>query len=240
MDTSKNWVLALLMLTVFACKNPTDDIKIVVDTNIIKYTAMVNVTDGQTGNQVGNATIAISGAAAPQIYELSGKKNFQLTAGMVTIGLHPNLVPSPPVSITVEITAPGYNKDTREVVFTMSQAQQVVNIMLTKTGTVTPPVVTPPPPTYNSVALNFTGRCPNRPDVEIRPSVYVYFRKSGSTVAFQYLGYMDKGNIETKLLAQNETYEFQIVFGGETYRIIQKVEQTSYRLTVDMPAACNF
>jgi len=235
--------MALIMCMLSACKKPTENIKIVIDTDVIKYTAMINVTDGQNGNPApANSTITISGNAASNIYELSGKKNIQLSAGMVTIGLHPSVVPAAdqPISIIAEINAPGYNKESRQITFTAEKKQQVVNIQLTRTGSTAPPVVTPPPPVYNQVSLTFTGRCPNRKDVEIRPSVYVYFRAAGSNAAFQYLGYMDKGNISTNLLAQNASYDFQIVFGGETYRVNQKIDQTAYNLTIDMPAACNF
>lgn len=242
MSTVKIIGFTLVMLALSACKKPTENIKLIIDTDIIKNTAMINVTDAQTGNPApNNATIAISGEQAGDIYELSGKKNITLNAGMVTIGLHPNVIPTAdkPITINVEISAPGYNKAIKQVTFTASQKQQVVNIGITKTGTTTPPIVIPPPPIYNNTSLTFVGRCPNRTDLEIRPSVYVYFKKTGSTGAFQYLGYMEKGNITTNLLALNETYDFQIVFGGETYKTSQKIEQTSYNLTIDMPAACN-
>jgi hypothetical protein len=235
--------MALIMCILSACKKPTEDIKIVIDTDVIKYTAMINVTDGQDGNPApANSTITISGNAASNIYELSGKKNIQLSAGMVTIGLHPSITPAAdqPISVIAEINAPGYNKESRQITFSAEKKQQVVNIQLTRTGSTAPPVVTPPLPVYNNVSLTFTGRCANRIDVEIRPSVYVYFRNAGSNAAFQYLGYMDKGNISTNLLAQNASYDFQIVFGGETYKVNQKIEQTAYNLTIDMPAACNF
>jgi hypothetical protein len=235
--------MVLIMCILSACKKPTENIKIVIDTDVIKYTAMINVTDGQDGNPApANSTITISGNDASNIYELSGKKNIQLSAGMVTIGLHPSIAPAAdqPISIIAEINAPGYNKESRQITFSAEKKQQVVNIQLTRTGSTAPPVVTPPPPVYNNVSLTFTGRCPNRTDVEIRPSVYVYFRATGSNAAFQYLGYMDKGNISTNLLAQNASYDFQIVFGGETYKVSQKIDQTAYNLTIDMPAACNF
>lgn len=235
--------MVLIMCIFSACKKPTENIKIVIDTDVIKYTAMINVTDGQDGNPApANSTITISGNAASNIYELSGKKNIQLSAGMVTIGLHPSIAPTAdqPISVIAEINAPGYNKESRQITFSAEKKQQVVNIQLTRTGSTAPPVVTPPLPVYNNVSLTFTGRCPNRTDVEIRPSVYVYFRAAGSNAAFQYLGYMDKGNISTNLLAQNASYDFQIVFGGETYKVNQKIDQTAYNLTIDMPAACNF
>ncbi|WP_293308113.1 hypothetical protein [Pedobacter sp. UBA5917] len=243
METLRKIQLLLVMLTIAACKKPTENIKIVIDTDVIKYTALINVTDGQNGSAApAGTTIAITGAAANDIYELSGKKDIKLSSGIVTIGLKPTVAPAvnEPITINAEINAPGYNKETRQVTFRTETKQQVVNIQLTRTGSTAPPIVTPPPPVFNNVSLTFTGRCPNRTDIEVRPSVYVYFKKSGSNAAFQYLGYMDKGNISTNLLQQGETYDFQIVYGAETYKVSQRIDQTSYNLTLDMPAACNF
>lgn len=242
MSKTKIIILAFMAFALSACKKPTENIKIIVDTDIIKNTAMINVTDAQTGNAVpSNVNIAILGADAANVYELSGKKDIKLTDGMVTIGLHPSTVPTTdkPITVTVEITGTSYNKETKQIVFTAAQKQQVVNIPITKTGTTAPPIVLPPLPVYNNTSLNFVGRCPNRTDLEVRPSVYVYFKKTGQTDPFRLLGFIDKGNITTNLLALNETYEFQIVFGGSTYKTSQKIEQASYNLTIDMPEACN-
>ena len=239
----KSPLFMLVLLGLTACTKPTENIKIVLDTDIIKYTAMVNVTDGQTGNPApSDAIITITGSNAADIYELSGKKEIRLAQGMVTIGLRPSLVPTAdqPITITVEINAQGYIKTSKQVTFTATQKQQVIDLPLTKIGSTTPPVVQPPLPIFNTVALVFIGTCPNRSDLQIRPSVYVYFRKTGSNAAFQYLGYMDKGSLSTNLLALNETYDFQISYGGENYRVSQKVEQSSYNLTISMPNACQF
>ncbi|WP_316765514.1 hypothetical protein [Pedobacter frigiditerrae] len=243
MSTAKMIGFTLVILTLSACKKPTENIKIILDTDVIKNTAMINVTDAQTGNSApSNATITITGDQADDIYELSGEKDIKLNNGMVTIGLRPGVAPTidKPISITVKINASGYNEQTKQITFTTAQKQQVVNIAITKTGTTAPPIVIPPPPVYNNTTLTFVGKCPNRTDLEIRPSVYVYFKKTGAAGAFQYLGYMEKGKITTNLLALNETYDFQIVYGGATYKTSQKIEQTSYNLTIDMPEACKF
>ncbi|MCY1531029.1 hypothetical protein D9M68_662400 [compost metagenome] len=242
MNNSKIKIFALLIFTAFSCKKPTENIKLVVDTDIIKYTAMINVRDAHSGEAATTATIAFSGEAAPSIYELSGKKDVRLVAGMVTIGLNPNVEPTAgkPLTVTVEINAPGYNKQTTQVTFTAAQKQQVVDINITKVGSSTPPVIPAPQPIYNEVTMNFTGICPDRTDFQVRPSLYIYFRKLGSGTPFQYLGYLDKGKITTKLLQLNETYEFQIVYGGNAYKVSQKIEAANYDLTIQMPGACNF
>jgi hypothetical protein len=241
--TKKMAATALVMLLTLACKKPTENIKLVVDTDILKYTALIYVTDGSNGGPApADATITLIGGAADDIYELSGKKDIKLSAGIVTIGLDPNIVPiaGNPLRVNVQISAAGYQTEVKEVVFAAEQRQQTISIALRKAGSTAPPVVLPPPPVYdNTVSLTFTGRCPNRGDLEVRPSVYVFFRETGSGTAFQYLGYMNKGNINSKLILLGKTYDFQIVFGGEAYQVSQKIEQLSYDLSLDMGAACN-
>jgi len=237
------WGIGIWLLGLVACSKPTENIKLVVDTDIIKYTALVQVTDAQTGNTApANASIAVVGANAAHIYEISGKKEIKLVQGMVTIGLHPDIVPTAqnPITATVEIAAPGYTTQRKNITFTATARQQTVPIGIARVGNTAPPIVVPPPPVYQEVSLNFTGRCPNRPDVEIRPSVYVSFRKVGTSESFKYLGYMDKGNITTNLLEMGASYEFQIIYGGNSYTVSQQIDQASYNLTVDMAAACNF
>jgi hypothetical protein len=237
-------LLVMLVLLLSACKKPTENIALVVDTDILKYTALVYVTDGSNGGLApSDAIISVTGDAAQHIYELSGKKALTLSAGLVTIGLDPNVIPAEgvPIRVTVEISAAGYKKEVRELTFEAGKKQQMLQIPLSKAGSTTPPVVLPPPAVYdNTVSLNFTGTCRDRKDLVIRPSVYVFFRENGSVNGFQYLGYMEKGNISTNLLLLGKTYDFQIVFGGEAYVVTQQIEQLSYHLSLDMPAACDF
>lgn len=235
-------LFTLLLLSVLSCKKPTENINLVVDTDILKYTAFIRVTDAANGAIPANAKITMSGATADNIYELSGKKNFNLVQGVVTIGLGPALSPTAanPVSCTATITATGYTTATKTITFTADKNQQVVSIQLVKIGSTTPPVVLPDPPVYPTpVALTFTGKCANRSDFEIRPSVYIMYHETGSNLPYQYLGYMDKGMITTTALGQGKTYDFQTTFNGESHSVTQKIDQASYSLTLDMGNACN-
>jgi|GEM_PF-3253147 len=236
-----SWII-ILLLSVFACKKPTENIKLIVDTDILKYTAFIRVTDAATGNVPANAQITISGNAANNVYELSGKKNFNLVQGVVTIGLGPALTPTlaNPVNCTVTITANGYVTTTKTITFTTDKSQQVINIQIAKTGSTTPPIIIPEPIVYPTpVALTFIGTCTNRRDFEIRPSVYILFRETGSGLPYQYLGYMDKGEITTTALGQGKTYDFQTTFNGEDHAVTQKIVNASYSLTLNMGNACN-
>lgn len=241
MPNIKKALLALLLLAI-ACKKPTENIKIVVDTNVIKYTALIHVTDkSNPATSPKNATITIAGPDADNIYELSGKKQFKLAGGIITIGPGPAAVPTAnnPRSCIVQIKAPGYVTVSQPVTFTVDEKQQVVDIVLARSGTNTNSPPPPAPPVYDPVSLNFTGTCSTRSDLEIRPSMYVFYRETGSGNGFQYLGYMDKGNMTVTALAKGKTYDFQLTYGGQSYVVSQQINESSYSLKVDMGTACN-
>jgi hypothetical protein len=233
---------AIMLLSVFSCKKPTENIKVIVDTDVLKYTAFIRVIDAATGLAPVNAKIEIGGAAAGNIYEISGKKTINLVQGITTIGVGPaaNPTTASPVVCTANITAPGYTAVAKTITFTADKNQQVVNISISKTGSTAPPAVIPDLPVYTTpVQLNFTGVCSNRNDFAIRPSVYILFRETGSKNIYQYLGYLDKGIISTSSLGLNKTYDFQITFNNESHSVTQKIEQATYLLTIDMGNACN-
>lgn len=252
----KKGLLALLMILPLACKKPTDNIKIVVDTNIIKYTALIDVMDASSGGVPPGATISIGGSAASNIYEVSGKKIFTVVNGSITLGLGPSVAPTAgnPISFTVTTNASGYNPITQTITFTAGQMQQVVLVHLSRTAASTATTTsadgpttstgttgsgTTAPVTNPAVSLNFTGTCANNSNIIIKPSLYVFYRVSGSGKAYQYLGYMNSGQITTTALAQGTSYDFQINYGGQNYTANQLIQQTNYSLTIDMGSACN-
>ncbi|HEY9197532.1 MAG TPA: hypothetical protein VIM77_14755 [Mucilaginibacter sp.] len=236
-------IILMLVIAVTACKSPTTDIKIIVDANVIKYSALIQVTDAANGTTVpANATITVSGADADNIYEISGKKKFVLSNGVISIGPGPANEPtqSKTVSCVVQVKAPGYNTANQNITFTVDKKQQVVQVFLVKTGTVVTTLPTQPPlPVFETVSLSFTGTCKSRSDIQIRPSIYVFFRLHGSSDAYRYLGYMDKGNITVTALEKGKTYDFQYTFDGKSYTATQLIDQTSYDINVDMGTACN-
>jgi hypothetical protein len=233
----------ILIMAIAACKKPTENLKIVVDTNIIKYTALIQVTDAVNGSTTpANATLTIGGTNAADIYEISGKKQFKLINGIITIGPGPAAMPTTdkPASCTIQVTAPGYNAAAQTITFTADKKQQVINVYLVKTGsTATGTPTIKPLPVYDAVSLTFTGTCANKQDLEIRPSMYVFYRENASGDDYRYLGYMDKGDITTTALAKGKTYDFQLTYGGKNYTTTQQINQSGYNLKVDMGTACN-
>jgi len=241
----KKGVLALMLVAMFGfgCTKPTNNIKVVVDANVIKYSAMINVTDADDSNTVpAGLTLTVGGEVAGQIYEISGKKNFAFADGIISIGPSPTLVPttSSPVKFTVTIAAPGYTSITQDVQINAGEIQQVVSVTLAKTGSANTggaTVSSTPPNTSatgtTAVTLNFTGTCQNKSDFEFKPSNYIFYRQSGTSEAYQYLGYMNAGVI-TASLVLGETYDFKFVYNGQSYIVTQKVDETNYSESVDM------
>lgn len=243
----KTMVMALLLLSVAACKNPAEDVKVVVDMNIMKYSALLHIGD-TNGATPQNISVAIGGASANDIYEISGKKVFTVKDGVITLGLSPSVTPgtTADVSYTVVISAPGYKVLTQPMSFKNGVLQQIIPVTLQKLSDENPPVVsapvvTPAPtPTSTKVTLDFTGFCANRTNLQIRPSLYVFYRLKGSGAAYVYLGYMTNGHLETNALTVGKNYDFQITYSGENYNVSGTVDKTSYQETFTMGSSvCN-
>ena len=241
----KKSAFALVLMAMFGlgCTKPTNNIKVVVDANVIKYSAMINVTDAANSNTVtAGLILTVSGQDAEQIYEISGKKNFTFADGIISIGPSPTLVPttSNPVKFTVTIAAPGYTSITQDVQINAGEVQQVISVSLAKTSSETTggaTITSTPPNTTtaetSAVTLNFTGTCQNKSDFEFKPSNYIFYRESGTSAAYQYLGYMNQ-RVITVSLVLGETYDFKFVYNGQSYVVTQKVDDTNYSESVDM------
>lgn len=91
------------------CANPFKDIDIRIDTNIFKYTAVVEVFSN-TGEPISNATVTLRGKDADKIYNAEGKKEFKVSGGMLLLALDPKVAPQAgnPVTFSVDITANDY------------------------------------------------------------------------------------------------------------------------------------
>jgi len=234
---------ALALLALSACKSPTTDLKIVVDMNIMKYSALVHITD-LNGVVVPGATMTITGTAAASVYEISGKKDFTVKDGIITLGLDPAFnIAGGNATFNVAVTAPNYKPTTLPVTFTNGSFQQIVNLSMAPTassstgGTFTPPV---PVKTATHFIFDFNGYCANKTNLNVRPSLYLFFRETGSGLPFVLLGYMDQGHIETDYLASGKTYDFEITYAGTNYLVTQKIDGTSFNLTFAMgDTICN-
>ncbi|EHQ25825.1 hypothetical protein [Mucilaginibacter paludis] len=239
------FLLFATVLLASSCTSPTQDIKIVIDTNVIKYSSLIHITDAADPSVTpAGIVLTITGQDADKIYEISGKKNFTVSGGIITIGVAPSTTPTvdKPVKINVNITAPGYTPVTQAIEFNPGVMQQVNNINLLKIGSppvVTPPVVTPPTPVVlTPITFNFIGICVNKSNFELRPSIYIFYRETGSATAFQYLGYMDKGQI-TASLVMGKKYDFEMTYASVNYIVTETIAQTAYTEKVTLGDICN-
>lgn len=242
----KTILLGMLLLSAAACKNPTTGIKVTVDMNIIKYSALVRTTDITTGLVVPGTTMTITGTNAASIYEISGKQVYTVADGNITLGLDPKFnIAAGNATYTINVTAPGYKTTTYAATFVNGTLQQTINLSIAPTAsTSTGGVYTPPTPVTTSThfVLDFNGYCANKTNLNVRPSLYLYFRDHNAAGPNPYvqLGYMDQGHIETNYLALGKTYDFQITYAGTSYLVTQEIDVTSYTLTFNMgDSICN-
>jgi hypothetical protein len=126
----------LLMITLltpalfFSCKKVTDDVQVVISSEVIKYTALVTVIDAKDGKSIPNAKLVVSGQDADMVYNFLGRKDFTVIEGQVGVGLHPRLIPSDsrPAIFYVEVSADGYLPVAQEVIIRPSQKYQTVQV----------------------------------------------------------------------------------------------------------------
>jgi len=129
------FVLAPLFLLQTGCKKPTDGVKIYVDASVIHYNELLYITDASgTALPAGTSiTVNIGGAAAANIYNNAGKKEFTVDEnGMLNIGLDPAAEPTgtTPVSFTVSLAPSGYLPVTRSLKFYKGQMQNIAQLKL--------------------------------------------------------------------------------------------------------------
>ncbi|KAA8485323.1 hypothetical protein BDE36_2136 [Arcticibacter tournemirensis] len=125
----------ILFFIISACTNPVEDIKIIIDGNVIKSSALIRIVDPQQPESVpANISLAIGGKDSAYVYEISGKKTFKVKDGMISIGLDPsrNVNESNPGECIISVSAPGYLAVNEVVSFTSQQSQQIITINLIK------------------------------------------------------------------------------------------------------------
>ena len=70
-------VIVLAVFTFTSCTNPMKDLDIKVQTNVFKYTAVVEVKSS-AGLSLDNATVTLRGKDADKIYNAEGKSSLKL------------------------------------------------------------------------------------------------------------------------------------------------------------------
>ena len=111
-------VLILIGVTLYSCKKVTDDVQIIISSDVIKYSTLVTIYDARDNKITpANLKMSISGQDADMVYNFLGQKDFTVKEGQMNIGLHPHLIPTStkPASFNLEISADGYLPVTQQV-----------------------------------------------------------------------------------------------------------------------------
>lgn len=80
-----------------------------VSSDILKYTTVLQVYDTQ-GDLISDVNVSVRGQDAEYIYNLDGRKQFNLRDGLLGFGVHPEHQPTPgkPIKFLVELSGPNY------------------------------------------------------------------------------------------------------------------------------------
>ena len=104
-------VLAVIIILYASCKNPADDVEIIVNTDIFKSPTLiqfVNAKKGATGPQ--DFTVQITGPNADLVRTSTGGRTYKASSGLLNLVLDRNANPTQtnPVQFTVSATVPGF------------------------------------------------------------------------------------------------------------------------------------
>ncbi len=151
MNTKSNtiWVVivALLLFIPTSCKkitNPLDNLKLIIDYNLIKTTVDFHIKDAATGQFLGaeasnNALIIISGRDAQGIVDPIGARlkdnSLKVNRGLASVGISPAPAYTPseskPVQFSIVVMSPGYLTTTTQISITQT-GRHFVEVVLVR------------------------------------------------------------------------------------------------------------
>lgn len=151
MNTKSNtiWVviIALLLFIPTSCKkitNPLDNLKLIIDYNLIKTTVDFHIKDAATGQFLGaeasnNALIIISGRDAQGIVDPIGARlkdnSVKVNRGLASVGISPAPAYTPseskPVQFSIVVMSPGYLTTTTQISITQT-GRHFVEVVLVR------------------------------------------------------------------------------------------------------------
>lgn len=133
MKTLKNIAsaFALIMILFTGCKDPAEDVQIIVNTDIFKSPTLiqfVNANKAFEGPQ--DFTVQILGPNADLVRTTTGGKVFKASTGLLNIVLDRSANPSPtnPVKFTIVANAPGFAPVFQDVVITSPTDANLIKI----------------------------------------------------------------------------------------------------------------
>ncbi|MBE9599597.1 hypothetical protein [Pedobacter sp. MC2016-24] len=123
-----------------SCKNPADNLNILVDADIIKYKATFILSTSDGTAIPNDITVTATGTDAGSIYDFSGSKKIYAPAGVATIGVAPSGVPkgSTKLNFNVVIKATGFLDKNLPVSIEQDQFSQIIKVTLLRATTPSP------------------------------------------------------------------------------------------------------
>ncbi|EOR95569.1 hypothetical protein ADIARSV_1252 [Arcticibacter svalbardensis MN12-7] len=97
----------MTFISVFtACKNPADDIRIIITPNVFNYTTAIKVDDAAGNALPSNLVIEIAGPDAGAVYTPAGNKSFTVQDGYIYMGIDPHKDPTSgsPLEFNVKVS----------------------------------------------------------------------------------------------------------------------------------------
>ena len=137
-------LLSLLLIVAFTlngCRNPAYEVNVLFDAQVITYKAGLQLTDASGSALPGNIDVTVTGPDAASIYDFSGTKKIYAPNGVITLGVHPNFIPtaSKTLSFNVIIKIPGYEEKNIPMTIGVNDfTQDIKGITMVKTTVNTP------------------------------------------------------------------------------------------------------
>ncbi|MBP8066927.1 MAG: hypothetical protein KAY27_00050 [Pedobacter sp.] len=103
--------LALTVILFAGCKNPAEDVQIIVDTDIFKSPMLIQFLNAKAGSEGPKAfTVEVTGSGAGLVRTATGGKVFKTAEGLLNLFLDRTANPSPtsPVKFTIIANATGF------------------------------------------------------------------------------------------------------------------------------------
>ncbi|WP_069658197.1 hypothetical protein [Arcticibacter eurypsychrophilus] len=97
----------ITFISVFtACKNPTDDITLIITPNIFNYTTAIKVDDASGNALPTGLVVEITGPDAGAVYNTSGTRSFIVQEGYIYMGIDPHKDPTSgsPLEFNVKVS----------------------------------------------------------------------------------------------------------------------------------------
>lgn len=97
----------ITFISIFAaCKNPTDDITIIIEPNVFNYSTAIKVEDVAGNALPSGLVVEVTGPDADAIYTLSGTRNFVVQDGYIYTAVDPHRDPTPnnPIEFNVKVS----------------------------------------------------------------------------------------------------------------------------------------